>query len=214
VEVPQTRYARSGDVNIAYQVVGDGPFDLVFAPGFAQHVELGWEEPRRRSLFERLASFSRLILYDKRGTGLSDAVPGAATLEERMDDIRAVLDAAGSDRAAIVGIGDGSPVTALFAATYPERVFALALYAFAACWVRRPGYPWGRSEQEILASADRFEQIWGTPEWVELAHGIAPSATDEEFRVFARPVRLSVGPKAAAAMQRLHAQMDLREVLP
>src|SRR6266542_6082236 len=123
--LPETRYAKSGDLNIAYQVAGEGPFDLVFTPGFAQHVELGWEEPRRRAMYEALASFSRLILFDKRGTGLSDPVPRTATLEERMDDIRAVLDAAGSERAALVGVGDGTSVCALFAATYPERVFAL-----------------------------------------------------------------------------------------
>src|SRR6266540_2233693 len=122
LQVPETRYAKSGDVHIAYQTVGDGPFDLVYGMGFAQHVELGWDEPRRRAAFERLASFSRLILFDKRGTGLSDPVPRAATLEERMDDIRAVLDAVGSERAAIVAVGDGGPVCALFAATYPERV--------------------------------------------------------------------------------------------
>jgi class 3 adenylate cyclase len=213
--VPETRYAKSGDVNVAYQVVGDGPFDLVFTLGFAQHVELGWEEPRRRAMFERLASFSRLILFDKRGTGLSDPVPRAASLEERMDDIRAVLDAVGSDRAAIVAIGDGGPVCALFAATYPERVFALALYSFAASWIRRPDYPWGPSEQQILAWADLTERTWGTREWVEQVYRtLAPSATSEEFWEFSRPLRLSVSPSGAAEMQRLHVQMDVRAVLP
>jgi class 3 adenylate cyclase len=214
VEVPQTRYARSGSVNIAYQVAGDGPFDLVWVPGFVQHVELGWEEPRRRAMLERLASFSRLILFDKRGTGLSDRVPHTATLEERMDDIRAVLDALESERTAIVGIGDGTPVAALFAASYPDRVFALALYSFAASWVRRPDYPWGPTEQEILAWADRIEKIWGTEEWVDEVRGIAASATGEDFRVFARPMRLSVSPSGAAEMQRLHVHMDLRSTLP
>jgi class 3 adenylate cyclase/pimeloyl-ACP methyl ester carboxylesterase len=215
MDVPETRYARSGDVNVAYQVVGGGPFDLVFSMGFAQHLELGWEEPRRRWMFERLASFARLILFDKRGTGLSDPVTRAATLEERMDDIRAVLDAVESERAAVVGVGDAGPVAALFAATYPERVFALVLYSFAASWVRRPGYPWGPPEQEILAWADATERLWGTAEWVERVHpNVAPSATPEEFREFARPLRLSVSPAGAAAMQRLHAQMDVRGVLP
>ncbi len=215
LQVPETRYAKSGDVHIAYQTVGDGPFDLVYGMGFAQHVELGWDEPRRRAAFERLASFSRLILFDKRGTGLSDPVPRAATLEERMDDIRAVLDAVGSERAAIVAVGDGGPVCALFAATYPERVFALALYSFAASWVRRPDYPWGPSEQQILAWVDLTEKTWGKREWVERLHpALAPSATAEEFREFVRPLRLSVSPSGAAEMQRLHAQMDVRAALP
>jgi len=186
---PETHYAKSGDVSIAYQVVGEGPFDLVFVLGFAQHVELGWEEPRRRAMYERLASFSRLILFDKRGTGLSDRVPHPAGLEERMDDIRAVLDAVDSTRTAVVGVGDGSPVAALFAASYPERVFALALFNFVACWVRRADYPWGPSEQEILSWADRIERMWGTQEWVDaIRPGLAPSASAEEFAAFARPL--------------------------
>jgi pimeloyl-ACP methyl ester carboxylesterase len=215
LQVPETRYTKSGNVNIAYQVAGEGPFDLVFIMGFAQHLELGWEEPRRRAMFERLASFSRLIMFDKRGTGLSDPVPRTATLEERMDDIRAVLDAVGSGRVALVGLGDGAPVCALFAATYPDRLFALALYSFVASWVRRPDYPWGASEQEILAFADVTEKIWGSRDWAESVRpGLAPSATEEEFREFVRPLRLSVSPSGAAEMLRLQTQMDVRAVLP
>jgi pimeloyl-ACP methyl ester carboxylesterase len=114
---PETQYARSGKASIAYQVLGDGPIDLVFIPGFVSNVELGWELPSMSRFFERLASFSRLILFDKRGTGLSDRVGGVPPLEERMDDVRAVMDAAGSDRAAVMGISEGGPMTLLFAAT-------------------------------------------------------------------------------------------------
>src|SRR6476469_1373054 len=123
-----TRYADSGGVSIAYQVVGDGPLDLVLVPGFATHLEMGWEAPMMVRMYERLASFSRLILFDKRGTGMSDPVTGVPTLEERMDDVRAVMDAAGSERATLFGISEGGPMSVLFAATYPERVTALILY--------------------------------------------------------------------------------------
>jgi pimeloyl-ACP methyl ester carboxylesterase len=120
---PETRYAKSGDVHIAYQVVGDGPIDLVFVPGWITHLELAWEDPLEAAFLRRLASFLRLILFDKRGTGLSDRVPvnELPILEERMDDVRAVMDAAGSERAALLGVSEGGPLSSLFAATYPER---------------------------------------------------------------------------------------------
>ena len=126
--VPKTRYAQSGDVNIAYQVFGEGPLDVVFVAGFISHVELVWEDPLLSRFFERLASFARVITFDKRGQGLSDPVSGAPILEERMDDVRAVMDAAGSERAAFLTISEGGPLAMLFAATYPERVSALVLY--------------------------------------------------------------------------------------
>src|SRR5213592_4719519 len=127
MEAPETRYTLSGDVNIAYQVVGEGPLDLVFIPGLTHHVELVWENPPQARFFTRLASIGRLLLFDKRGTGMSDRVVGAPTLEARMDDIRAVMDAAGVERAVLVGLGEGGPLCALFAATYPERTTALVL---------------------------------------------------------------------------------------
>ena len=128
--VPETRYAKSGDVHIAYQVVGEGPIDLVFVPGWITHLELAWEDPLEAAFLRRLASFLRLILFDKRGTGLSDRVPvnELPILEERMDDVRAVMDAAGSERAALLGVSEGGPLSSLFAATYPERTAALVLY--------------------------------------------------------------------------------------
>jgi pimeloyl-ACP methyl ester carboxylesterase len=138
---PDTHYAKSGDVRIAYQVVGDGPFDLVFVPGFISNLDLMWEEPNRAHFFSRLAAFSRLILFDKRGTGLSDRAGNIATLEERMDDMRAVMDAVGSERAALFGISEGGAMSMLFAATYPERTQALAMYGTYAhfpLWVLPP----------------------------------------------------------------------------
>src|SRR6202008_805745 len=141
-EVPETRYAKSGDVNIAYQVVGDGPFDLIHVPMFVSNLELQWEDPAERRYFERLASFSRLIMFDKRGTGLSDRVE-VAPLEERMDDLRAVMDAAGSERAAIYGGSEGGALSILFAATYPDRVSALVLYGAYARLAWAPDYPDG-----------------------------------------------------------------------
>src|SRR3954447_21024302 len=128
MEEPVTRYARSGDVNIAYQVLGDGPFDVVWVPGAFSHVELNWTIPSRAEFNRRLASFCRLILFDKRGTGMSDRTP-LANLETRMDDVRAVMDAAGSERAALFGVSEGGPMSMLFAATYPDRVWALVLFA-------------------------------------------------------------------------------------
>ncbi|PYM51953.1 MAG: alpha/beta hydrolase, partial [Candidatus Rokuibacteriota bacterium] len=142
---PTTRYAKSGDVHIAYQVLGDGPLDLVCAPGWISHLEYDWEYPPFVRFHERLASFSRLIRFDKRGTGLSDRVSIAElpTLEQRMDDARAVMDAVGSERAAIMGTSEGAPLAILFAATYPERTLALVLCETLAKAVSTPDYPWG-----------------------------------------------------------------------
>src|SRR5918992_2993426 len=128
MQQPKTSYARNGDVSIAYQVVGEGPIDLVFVPGFISHLDLWWSFPDTTAFLRRLASFSRLILFDKRGTGLSDPVPGVPTLEERMEDVHAVLDAAGADRTALFGVSEGGPMSILYAATYPERVSAMAIY--------------------------------------------------------------------------------------
>jgi pimeloyl-ACP methyl ester carboxylesterase len=143
--VPTTRYTRSGDYNIAYQVVGNGDLDLLYIPGYVSNVELAWEEPLLARFFERLASFSRLILFDKRGTGLSDRVPNdeLPTLEERMQDVVAVLDAAGSNRAAVVGHSEGGNLAVLYAATHPERTIALVTLGIFASRVKTDSYPWG-----------------------------------------------------------------------
>ncbi len=156
---PETRYAKSGDLNIAYQVVGDGPFDLVYVPGWVSNVELLWEKPKPARLLERLASFSRLILFDKRGTGMSDRVSNdrLPTLEQRMDDVRAVLDAVGSESAALLGHSEGSGMSVLFAATYPERSRALVLVGAFAKRIRTDDYPWAPTLEERLATIEHSE---------------------------------------------------------
>jgi len=153
--LPQTRYARSGDVNIAYQVLGDGPFDVVWVPGGFSHVELNWTIPSRAAFNRRIASFCRLIIFDKRGTGMSDRAEGIANLETRMDDVRAVMDAAGSERAAVFGTSEGGPMSTLFAATYPERTWALILFASFPRVMRAPDFPWGLTERGMAARVRR-----------------------------------------------------------
>ena len=162
---PETRYVKSGDVSIAYQVVGDGRIDLVFIMGWVSNLDYFWEQPAFARFLRRLASFSRLILFDKRGTGLSDRAVGMPTLEQRMDDVRAVLDAVGSERAALLGISEGGPMSVLFAATYPERTSALVLVG---CFARRlwaPDYPFGATPEEQWSRMKRMEQDWGSIEW-------------------------------------------------
>ena len=148
-DLPSTRYAKSGDCHIAYQVVGDGPIDVVFVPGFVSHLEHSWDDPRLAHFFRRLASFSRLILFDKRGTGMSDAVPvqQLPTLEQRMDDVRAVMDAAGSQRSALVGVSEGGPLNLLFAASHPERTSAMVIVASYARIAWAADHPFGASAE-------------------------------------------------------------------
>jgi pimeloyl-ACP methyl ester carboxylesterase len=206
VDPPETEYARSGDVAIAYQVVGDGPVDLVFVPFFG-NVRFAWEQPLYVRFFERLASFSRLILFDKRGTGLSDR-PRALTLETQMDDVRAVLDAVGSQRAVLLGAVQGSQLCALFAATYPERTRALVLY-----------HPVS-SPADLRApprSADEARERWGTRELAaEIAALIYPSvAHDRAFRRWhADYLQMSASPGAAAEFFRMLGDTDISDVLP
>lgn len=147
--IPETRYAKSGDVNIAYQVVGEGPRDLVLVPGWVSNIEVFWEEPGLSRFLRRLASFSRLILFDKRGTGLSDRVTDLPTLETRMDDVRAVMDAVNSERAALLGYSEGGPMCALFAATYPARTSALIMIASYGRRTWAPEYPWGPTPEQL-----------------------------------------------------------------
>src|SRR2546429_6987173 len=162
--IPQTRFARSGKVNIAYQVIGDGPLDLVYVPGWVSHLELRWEEPDHARFLHRLASFSRLITFDKRGTGLSDRVPDdqLPSLEVRMDDLRAVMDAVGSQRAALFGYSEGGNMCMLFAATYPDRTTALVLYGtYAHRSEPDDDYPWAATWEQRQAYADEVESTWG-----------------------------------------------------
>ena len=151
---PRDRYTRSGDVSIAYQVAGEGPLDVAFVPGLVSHVELVWTTPPFAAIVSRLASFARLIVFDKRGTGMSDRVAGALSLETRMDDVRAVMDAAGSARAALVGISEGTPMSLLFAATYPERTDALVFIGGFARMMWAPDYPIGYSEEMYTLASE------------------------------------------------------------
>jgi class 3 adenylate cyclase len=207
---PETRYARSGDVHIAYQVVGDGPIDLVIVPGWITHVELAWEDPLEAEWLGRLASFARLIVFDKRGTGLSDRVPvdELPILEERMDDVRAVMDAAGSERAALLGVSDGGPLAAVFAATYPERTEALVLYGSFA----RTGAHL-MTQDELDARLEALQRDW--PDSVDPAIPAPSAAVDEAYRQRWRTfMRHAASPGAALALLRMASQIDVRDVLP
>jgi pimeloyl-ACP methyl ester carboxylesterase len=212
-QVPQTKYAKSGDVHIAYQVTGEGPRDLVLVPGWVSHVEYAWEDPDLARFLERLASFTRLILLDRRGTGLSDRNAAVPTLEERMDDVRAVMDAAGSQRAALFGISAGGPMCMLFAATYPERTSSLVLYGTAARGLRAPDYPIGLPSEALERYLDVVEQTWGTGVTVE--HFAPSRAGDARFRQsWARFERLAVSPAGAKALARVTYEGDARQTLP
>jgi pimeloyl-ACP methyl ester carboxylesterase len=210
---PETRYAKSGDVNIAYQVVGEGPFDLVYVPGWISNVELMWEEPAHARLLQRLASFSRLILFDKRGTGMSDPVSldRLPTLEQRMDDVRAVMDAVGCERAAIFGSSEGGLMSVLFAATYPDRTRALVTHGIYATRLRRDGYPWAPTPEDRAAEIAGIEAAWGGE--MDISN-LAPSADDAFKRRAVAYLRRSASPGAAVALLRMNSQIDVREVLP
>jgi pimeloyl-ACP methyl ester carboxylesterase len=214
MSAPETQYAKSGDVYIAYQVVGEGPRDLVMIPPFVSHVDVYWEEPSLARFLDRLASFSRLLLFDKRGTGLSDRVPVDALpdLEHRMDDVRAVLDAVGSERAALFGPSEGGPMSALFAATYPERTSALVLYGTFASTIRDANYPWAMEARGRERMIEEMPKTWGRGDYVDL---LAPSAAgDPRFRTWwARLERMGASPGAAMALRRMNGQIDLRPVL-
>ena len=201
---PETRYARSGDVRIAYQVVGSGPLDLVFVPGFVSNIDLSWEMPETEHFLGRLSTFSRLILFDKRGTGLSDRMAG---LEDRMDDVRAVMDATRTQRAALFGVSEGGAMSLLFAATYPERVSGVVLYG---CYARHPTL----SAQNIGQHVDLIDQLWGTGEYIS-ARYMPRGLPDEAARQrFARFERQSASPSAVMAIRRMNREIDARHVLP
>jgi class 3 adenylate cyclase len=205
---PETRYARSGDVRIAYQIVGDGPLDLVFVPGFVSNVDLFWETREWAQFFTRLAAFSRLILFDKRGTGLSDRDVGIATLEERMDDVRAVMDAAGSERAALFGMSEGGPMSLLFASTYPHRAQALVLYGSFARHIQFS------SDEELKKEIERIDRLWGTGRYF-LARYLPRGMSEEAAcRLFARIERQSASPSAVIAIRRMLVEIDARHILP
>lgn len=205
----------SEGVNIAYQVVGTGPFDLVYVPGWVSNVEMMWEEPRMAAFLERLTSFARLIVFDKRGTGLSDPVADAELpgLERRMDDVRAVMDAAGSERAALLGHSEGGNMCILFAATFPARTSAMVLVGSYAKRSRTDDYPWAPDPAQRERDIEETERTWGR---ADLTPILAPSlAGDQAFRDWlSRYLRLSASPRAAATLLRMNTQIDTRDVLP
>ena len=207
-------YARSGDVSIAYQVVGDGPFDLVYVPGFISHVELRWNVPSFARYMRDLAGFSRLILFDKRGTGMSDRVSGAPTLEARMDDLRAVMDAAGSRRAAIFGVVEGAPMALLFAATYPERVAALVMRSAFPRSMWAPDYPWGLSEDQARESVKGALRLYGRRADAEASARALAEWEDDDIPAIVDYLRWCGSPGAVEELAAMNREIDVRHVLP
>ncbi|TMH17946.1 MAG: adenylate/guanylate cyclase domain-containing protein [Betaproteobacteria bacterium] len=212
-EIPETRYVKSGELYIAYQVFGAGSVDLFYVPGFVSHLEHQWEDAAWAHMLRRLGSFSRVITFDKPGTGLSDRLADFPTLEQRIDDVRAVMDAVGSERAAFFGISEGGPMSILFAATHPQRTSALILYGTYARRMWAPDHPWGRTEAEMDAILERIDRDWGKDALLDLSD---PSIAnnDEARRTFARYFRLAASPGAALTVLRLQTQIDVRHVLP
>jgi class 3 adenylate cyclase len=212
VDIPRTRYARSSELNVAYQVFGSGPIDLVYVPGWVSHVEEAWENAEYADFLRGLASFSRVLMFDKRGTGLSDrvAIERLPTLEERMDDVRAVMDAAQSRRAAIFGVSEGGNMSVLFAATFPERTTALVTFGVYAKRVWSEDYPWAPRPEERAREIETVEREWAQLDPTPLA----PAATPEQLQALARYVRRAASPGAAAALLRMNTEIDVRHVLP
>jgi pimeloyl-ACP methyl ester carboxylesterase/DNA-binding winged helix-turn-helix (wHTH) protein len=210
---PKVRYARSGDVNIAYEVLGDGPRDLVFVMGWISHLDYFWTDPSFARFLRGLASFSRLILFDKRGTGLSDRVADLPTLEQRMDDVRAVLEAVGSERASLCGVSEGGPMCALYAATYPEKTDALIMIGTYARRIWAPDYPWAPTPEQRELFLGTIARDWGGP--VGIAERAPSRANDPEFRDWwATYLRMGASPGAAERLTRMNSEVDVRHVLP
>ena len=208
---PEIRYARNGGVHLAYQVIGEGPTDLVLVLGFVSHLEASWEEPHLASFLRHLASFTRLVVFDKRGCGMSDPVTQSPSVEERLADLDAVMDAAGSPRAALLGTSEGGGVALRFAASRPERVSALITFGSFARALRAPGYPWGWTDKEFEANLGELEATW--LEGAELRN---PSLRGDERhrRWFTRYLRLSASPGTLRDLMRANIAGDLRATLP
>jgi pimeloyl-ACP methyl ester carboxylesterase/DNA-binding CsgD family transcriptional regulator len=209
----ETRYAKSGRVNIAYQVVGEGAHDLILVPGFVSHVEVAWEQPRLAHFLSRLSSFSRLIIFDKRGSGMSDPVDIPPSMDERMDDIRAVMDAVGSRRGTLFGISEGGTLSMLFAYKHPERTRALVLYG---SWARRlagPDYPYGPSAEQLEDTIVMMDRSWASGAWWD---GGRPSPADDarHREWWARYLRMAASPAMAQNVIRMNMRMDIRDLLP
>lgn len=210
-DVPEIRYAKSGDVHIAYQVVGDGPLDLVYSPGIWSNLEIMWEWPDWARYLTRLSNFTRLILFDMRGVGLSDRGPVPPTLELQSDDVGAVLSAAGSEGAVLFGGARGSAMMMLFAASHPKRTKGLVLYAPIAKTVRSDDWPFGRTEEEQRHFFERFTSEMGTGRNLDLQ---GPRHDDRFPKWWARFERLGASPGAWRELQEIFWHMDVRQVLP
>lgn len=210
---PKISYTKGSGPSIAYSVVGDGPLDLVIVPGFVSHLEAAFEQPAFLNMMRRLVSFARVTIFDKRGTGLSDPVEGAPTLEERMEDLIAVLDAAGLERPALFGVSEGAPMCALFAATHPGRTRALIMYGSYAKGLADAGYLWAPTREQIELVTELIEETWGTGVLLDI---FAPTVAEDEAFVawWAHYQRLSASPSMAKAVLRLAAEIDIREILP
>jgi len=208
-----TRYAHNGDVALAYQTVGEGSPDLVFVPGFVSHVEAAWEDPTYSGFMRRLGRDRRLIIFDKRGTGLSDAVVDWPTLEERVEDLLCVMDAAHSERAVLFGVSEGAPLCALAAALHRQRVAGLVLHAGFRRLISTPDYPYGWTPEFFEFYLDSFEQTWTTGAGLEIVN---PSLGGDRryIRWFARYLRLSASPGMARRLMRMNAEIDIVDVLP
>jgi pimeloyl-ACP methyl ester carboxylesterase len=210
----ETRYALSGDVHIAYQVTGAGLFDLIFVPGFVTHMELQWRLPGFDEVLNQMASLGRLIRFDKRGTGMSDPVSGAPSLETRMDDVRAVMDAAGSRRAAFFGLSEGAAMSILFAATYPERVAALVVRSCSPRTMWAPDFPWGRSAEAYQREMNQALRVYADREDArQVVRGLGMQ-TDEEVEAYIDLLRYGASPGMLGALYRMNREIDIRDVLP
>jgi class 3 adenylate cyclase len=211
---PPTQYAQTGEVHVAYQVTGAGTVDAVWAPGTVSHLDMDWQLPAKASLIERLSSFCRLIRFDKRGTGLSDRPLTVATLEQRIDDIRAVMDAAGSERAVLMGMSEGASMACLFAATYPQRTRSLIVWGAQARWVKTDDYPWGLSPEESERMIADCRENWPSI-WYLTGPGAGIPNDDRELLDFwVRYGQAAASPAAAAALEEMNAQIDVRDILP
>jgi len=213
--LPKTKYARSGDVRIAYQVTGNGPFDVVWAPGTMSHLDLDWEIPQRALFFERFSEFCRLIRFDKRGTGLSDRPVQMATLEERTDDIRAVMDDVDIERANIFGVSEGSSMACLFAATYPQRVNSLLVWGAQARWIASPDHPWGQTQEQHDQMIAMIDNDWPSFEYITGPGAGVGKDTDPAFiESISRYMRAAANPSAVRAYEQMNGQIDTRPILP
>ena len=213
--LPKTKYARSGDVRIAYQITGNGSFDVVWAPGTMSHLDLDWEIPQRALFFERFGQFCRLVRFDKRGTGLSDRPVKMATLEERTDDIRAVMDDVGIERANIFGVSEGGSMACLFAATYPQRVNSLLVWGAQARWIASPDHPWGQTQEQHDQMIAMIDNDWPSFEYITgPGAGVGKDADPAFIESISRYMRAAANPSAVRAYEQMNGQIDTRPILP